>query len=116
MPVLIMARPALFTCSTMTHPGEVSCVIQRVIAASPSFAGHKLRLVTHDTLPGKIHSMFLRMGVRVCPRVRTRICTKSSVTSVISVIFRGEMAVTLAVTLPAVPPVVSLGKGGPHHA
>lgn len=102
----------------MTHPGEVSCVIQRVIAASPSFAGHKRRLVTHDTLPGKIHSMFLRTGVRVrvCPRVRTRMCTKSSVTSVISVIFRGEMAVTLAVTLPAAPPVVSLGKGGQHHA
>jgi len=72
--------------------------------------------MTRDTLPGKNQSTFLRTGVRVHPRVRTCICTIISVISVTSVIYRGKIAMTLAMTLLRKRLDVSFANGGLRHA
>lgn len=113
-----MVTPLPFTLSAMTHHLNVSCVMRSVIGVSPSLIESKVLSMTHDTFARKNQSISLRAGVRVRVRmrVRTRTHLKHSVISVTSVIYRGKIAMTLAMTLAGPLRLVSSAKGGCLHA
>ena len=116
MPVLIMVTSASFTQPGMTDKSQASCVTQRVIGARASFSAVKPFFMSHVTSGARFHSYVQRnvknMRVVTC----TRIYTYYSVISVSSVIRRGKIAMTLAMTLLRMRSQVSLAKGGLRHA